>query len=216
MQRDAAGGASLIAGAIMGLVTMALHPTGSDIARDASTQGALSMAVHALALAAVPILLYGLWVLTRRLSNEGGVLPELALSFYGVAAVATILAATVSGFLSTDIITRMVSLTGEERDVAGALLHYSFEINQAFARVYAAASSIAIALWSLTILRQSGMSRAAGYVGMTVATLALVAVLSGKLRLGIHGFGAVILAQALWLIMVGVQLRHVPAAAPTS
>jgi len=51
---------------------------------------------------------------------------------------------------------------------------------------------------------------------MTVATLALVAVLSGKLHLGVHGFGAVILAQALWLILVGVQLRHVPAAAPTS
>ena len=39
----------MIAGAMMGLVTMALHPTGHDIVRDPGVQGALALAVHSLA-----------------------------------------------------------------------------------------------------------------------------------------------------------------------
>src|SRR5687768_14698164 len=70
LRRETLGGWSMIAGAIMGLVTMAFHPTGGE-------RVMLGVAVHALAMFAAPVLLYGGWVLTRRLS-AGGALPELA------------------------------------------------------------------------------------------------------------------------------------------
>src|SRR4051812_39039158 len=118
MRRETLGGWAMIAGAAMGLVTMAFHPTGGGHA-------ALALAVHALALAAMPFLFYGGWVLTRRLS-AGGPLAELALAFYGVSAIATLLAATVSGFLASDLIARAAELQGEARAAADALLHYNF------------------------------------------------------------------------------------------
>jgi hypothetical protein len=56
MRRETLGGWSMIAGAVMGLTTMALHPTGGGHA-------ALALAVHALAITSTPIAFYGGWVL---------------------------------------------------------------------------------------------------------------------------------------------------------
>ena len=192
----------MIAGAVMGLVTMAFHPTGGGHA-------ALALAVHALALAAVPLLFYGGWVLTRRLA-AGGPVAELALAFYGVAAIATLLAATASGFLASDLIARAAELQGEARAAADALLHYNYALNQAFAKVFVAASSVAILLWSMEILRTRLLRRVAGILGCVVAVLTLLALFSGHLRLDVHGFGAVVLAQAIWLILAGAELIRQP------
>jgi hypothetical protein len=190
----------MIAGAVMGLVTMAFHPTGGG-------EPLLSLAVHALAIAGVPVLFYGGWVLTRRLS-EGGPLAELALAFYGVSAVATLLAATASGLLAPDLIARAGGLQGEARAAADAVMHYNFALNQAFAKVLVAASSVAIGLWSMEIVRTRLMRRATGLFGCVVAAIVLLALFSGHLTLGVHGFGAVVLAQAVWLILAGAELRQ--------
>ena len=40
-----------------------------------------------------------------------------------------------------------------------------------------------------------------------IAALTLLALFSRRLRLDVHGFGAVVLAHAVWLIMVGGELR---------
>jgi hypothetical protein len=200
MRRERLGGWAMIAGAVMGLVTMAFHPTGGGHA-------ALALAVHALALAATPLAFYGGWVLTRRLS-AGGPLAELALAFYGVSAAATLLATTASGFLASDLIARAAALQGEARAAADAVMHYNFALNQAFAKVLVAASSVAIGLWSMEIVRTRLMRRASGVLGCVVAVVTLLALFSGHLTLGVHGFGAVVLAQAVWLVLVGAELRQ--------
>jgi len=198
MRRERLGGWAMIAGAVMGLVTMAFHPTGGG-------EPALALAVHALAIAGVTLLFYGGWVLTRRLS-AGGPLAELALAVYGMSVVATVLAATASGLLAPDLIARAAELQGEARAAADALLHYNYALNQAFAKVLVAASSVAIGLWSVEILRTRLMRRATGILGFIVAVLTLLALFSGHLRLDVHGFGAVVLAQAVWLIVAGAEL----------
>lgn len=206
MRCEKLGGWAMIAGAVMGLVTMAFHPTGGG-------EPALALAVHALAIAGAPVAFYGGWVLTRRLSADGP-LSELALAFYGMSVVATLLAATASGLLAPDLIARAAELQGEARAAADALLHYNYALNQAFAKVLVAASSISIGLWSMEILRTRLMRRATGILGCVVAALTLLALFSGHLRLNVHGFGAVVLAQAIWLILVGEELRRgVPVAA---
>jgi hypothetical protein len=198
MRRERLGGWAMIAGAVMGLVTMAFHPTGGG-------EPALALAVHALALAATPLALYGGWVLTRRLS-AGGPLAELALAFYGLSAAATLLATTASGFLGSDLIAQAAALEGEARAAADAVMRYNWALNQAFTKVLVAASSVAIGLWSVEILRTRLMRRATGIVGCVVAVLTLLALFSGHLRLDVHGFGAVVLAQAVWLILAGAEL----------
>lgn len=203
MREETVGGWSIVAAAVMTLVTMAFHPGGVDVARDG---GALSVAVHALALLAVPVGLYGLLVLTRRLAP--GPLPEMAFVFQCVASVAGILAAIASGFLSTELIVRMQDLTGTDRLVAGSILHFTGNLNQACARVLVAASSIAMGLWSVQMLRTRRFSRPVALLGCAVALGAVVALLAG-LPLDVHGFGAIVLAQSTWLVATGMRLRAI-------
>jgi hypothetical protein len=206
MRREKLGGLAMIAGALMGIVTMLLHPTGASIAHGGMAQAALSVAVHTLALAGMPLVLYGTFALTRRLSPASA-LAELALVFQGVAAVATLTAVVASGFLATELVAGMGALEGEARTLAGALLHYTGAVNEAFARVLVGASSVAIGLWSVEIVRTRLLGRGVGILGCVVAAATLLFLLSGHLRLDVHGFGAVVLAQAIWLIVVGLELR---------
>jgi hypothetical protein len=206
MPRDRLGGTAMIAGAIMGLMTMALHPTGHDIARDPVFQGTLNVAVHALAILAAPLAFYGGFVLTRRIA-AGSALAELALAFYGASAVATMMAATASGFLAPDLIVTVRGARSESAAAAAALLEYNGSFNQAFAKLIVGASSIAIGLWSLVIMRTRLMRHGTGILGCIISVLALLLLLSGRLRLDIHGFGAIVLLQAVWLMMIGFELR---------
>ena len=200
MRREMLGGWCMVASAAMGLVTMALHPT-------TVANPALVLAVHALALAGVPVGLYGAWVLARRL-GEGGPAAELAFAFYTLAAAATLIAATASGLLAPDVIHHAAELQGDARAAADAVARYNHAVNQAFAKVFVAASSVAILLWSIEMLRTRLLARAAGIVGCVVAALTLLGLLAGHLRMDVHGFGAVVLGQAIWLVMVGLELRR--------
>jgi hypothetical protein len=56
------------------------------------------------------------------------------------------------------------------------------------------------------MLRSGLFSRSLGIYGCVVAPLTLIAVLSGHVRLNVHGFGMVILGQAIWFISAGVLL----------
>jgi hypothetical protein len=207
-RRARLGGSTLIAGAAMGLVTMALHPTGHEAMRDVAT-ARLSVAVHALGIAAAPTTLHGAWVLTRRLARRAPS-AELALAFQGLAAVAAVLAATASGFLATALARRAAGETGAARELTMGLLRYTGTLNQASARILVGASSLAILLWSIAILRTRLLGRPTGVLGGVVAAATLAVLLAGRLRLDVHGFGAVVLAQAVWLALVGLELRRRP------
>lgn len=186
----------MIAAAVMGTVTMAFHPTRGG-------EAALAVAVHSLAMAAVPLAAYGAWTLTRRLA-ENGPLSELAMAFYALYAVATVAAATMSGLVGTEVIGRAADLGS----AADPLRTYTHMLNQGFAKVVVAAASVAIGLWSAEILRTRAMRRGTGVFGCVVAAAALLALLSGHLRLDVHGFGAVVLLQAIWLAAAGIELRR--------
>jgi len=202
IERDTLGGWCMIAGAVSGLVTMAFHPSGGE-------RPALALAVHGLALFGVPLAFYGAWVLTRRLASHGA-LSELALAFYGVSGVATLLAATASGLMAPDLIARAAASAEDARAAAGSLLHYNYALNQAFAKVLVAASATAIGLWSAEIVRTRAMKRSSGIVGCAAAGLVLLALFSGRLVLNVHGFGAIVVVQSVWIILVGAELRRRP------
>lgn len=198
----------MIGGAVLGVITMAFHPTGADQAR-------LGVAVHALALFSVPLSFYGGWVLTRRLSAAGA-LAELGLGFYGLSAVAAAVAAAASGLIAPELFARAAGLEDQAAAAADAVIRYNHSVNQAFARILVATSSVAIAVWSVEIARSGLLRRGIGVFGCAAASLILLALFWGGLRMDVHGFGAVVLVQAIWLILVGSELRRSPseAAAP--
>lgn len=205
MKRESIYGGALIAGSLASVVTMLLHPTGSQLLADVQRLAPVGVAVHALALAGLPVSFFGTIGLTRRLAidGEGAV---AALVAYGMAAVAVLIAAVASGLLATGLASHMAVTSGAERDLTAALFGYTGQINQAFAKVYVIASSVAILLWSGAILAHGRLARGAGILGIVVGVLALLAMTIGHLRLDVHGFGAVVLTQGMWMITVGTLL----------
>jgi hypothetical protein len=210
MRRDLYSGILLIAGALAGVLVMSVHPTAHDmIARaDAARQARLGVLVHAVALASVPVLFLGLLGLSRRLGSSD--LTTAALVFYAFGGAAVISAAVASGFVATPVIQWLLADQGAggSPEVYHALLGYTSLWNQGFAKVDTVAVALAILLWSVAIWRSGPprMPRAAGVFGAIVGVGVLIGLLSGHLRLDVHGFAVVTVAQSAWLIWLGVVM----------
>jgi hypothetical protein len=199
-------GIALIAGSAAMIITMASHPQSIPANPDVAEAVAhMLIAVHSLALASVPVLFLGAWGLSRRLDAPGR-MAMVGLVLYGFALVAVTSSAVFDGLVAPSLIRRIVAATPANHDLWQLAMLYNFELNQAFARLFAVASSIAILLWSVAIVRRGVLSRAVGIYGCVIAPLIIVAVASGLLTPNVHSFGALIFAQASWFVAVGAQL----------
>ena len=204
MHPHRASGALLIGGALTLLVVAASHPTGHDLstAEDLQSMVRLNAAVHGVAILGIALLIAGCEDLHRRL--EGSAISMLACVLFAVAGAAALSAAVTSGFIAPEILARQRAMgSTESLDV---LAWYSWRVNQGFARVHVGASAAAILLWSASLLRLRGASRGAGIFGLVTGAGILIALLSGRLTLNVHGFGAVMLAESVWLTWMGVLL----------
>jgi len=199
-------GIALIAGSIGGIITMAIHPTagGPMSAAQVDRLALVSGIAHGLAIASVMILFLGACGLTRGIAS-GHRMSFAGIVVFGFACVAIFMAATVSGFIVPAIMQHMA------HDVANMrtwqiVIDSIFQINQAFARIYSVAASIAVILWSVSILKNGGLGRGVGIYGCIVSTLIIVGIGVGHLRLNVHGMAAVWFGQAIWFIVAGFQL----------
>jgi hypothetical protein len=204
VKREIASGSLLMVGALAGVVVMALHPVAHDLMRPDTGQqlARLNVMVHALGLAAAPMVFLGLLGLWRRLGPSD--LGTAALVLYGWGLVAVMSAAVASGFVSPGVIARIVAEEGSK--VPDAFLLYTGLWNQGFAKVNVVATSMGILLFGATILKTDRLSRGAGVFGIVVSTLILVLFFVGHIRLDVHGFGVITLAQSAWLLWVGILL----------
>ena len=211
MTDDRKAGIALIAGSMGGILTMAVHPTGaaSLTADQVAHLSLVSAAAHSLAMLSVLLLFLGACGLTRRLAADDR-MSFAAIVTYGFACVAIMIAAAVSGFIVPDIMKHMV------RDDPAAAHQWQivivgiFQINQAFARIYSVAASIAIILWSVSALQNGGLGRRVAVYGCVIAPLLILGIGIGHLRLDVHGMAVVMLGQVIWFIVVGAQMCFRP------
>jgi hypothetical protein len=216
MGENRVAGIALIAGALAGVVTMAFHPTGLDLlqpgeqAARAAWRGA---AVHWLALGSVPLLVLGFLGVSRRLCLRRS---EVSAAFivYALASVAVMCAAVLSGLVATPLTRQVLAAEPPDRPVLHALLAYTGRLNQGFATVFVAGSSVAMILWSVSILRTRLLTGVAGTLGCVIGSVTLVGLASGHLRLNVHGFGAVVAAQSAWAVLLGILLCRTGNPAP--
>jgi hypothetical protein len=207
MTNDRVSGLALIAGSAGLIITMSLHPTGHDLFAPGQLEpiARLVVGVHALALMSMPVLFFGAVGLSRHL-GLGERLSMTALISYGFAMVAGMNAAVFSGLLAPGLARNIVNADPSATESWRMIFHFNGALNQGFALVLVVASSVAIALWSVSMVRGGGLSRSVAIYGCVLGPLTVLAVLSGHLTLGVHGFGMVILGQAVWFITVGVLL----------
>lgn len=192
---------------------MMVHPTSHDVLAPGQfhTVALLGEAVHIFAIITTTVAFLGALALARYMDSPNR-LAMSALVIYGFAAVAVMIAATLSGLVAIPVLQKLVEQPQAAEQWQG-FATYSGLLNQAFARIYALLASIAIALWSVAIVRSRKLPRAAGIYGVTIAPIIFVVVASGHVRLDVHGFGAVVLLQGIWFIATGAALyRCRPAA----
>jgi hypothetical protein len=205
MTDDRKSGLALIAGSVGMIVTMVVHPHGMVSAAQVESMARNLTAVHSLAVASLPLIVLGVLGLSQRLKGPDR-LALAALVLFAFATVAVMNAAVMDGLVAPNVMRRMAEAGASARESWGLVFRYNFEVNQANARLYAVASSLALVLWSIAIVRTGALARGVGIYGCILGAVTVVAVASGKLRPDVHGFGAVILGQGGWFVIVGALL----------
>lgn len=204
MRDDRIGGWALVGGTLMGLVTMALHPTGRDLLEDYDRSAPLVVASHAIAIAALPLMLVGALALRRRLAAAGSPgLAEGGLAAYAVATVAVLNAGVASGLIGPMIARRLLESEGVEAGMARTLFAFNGMVNHGFAFVYVGLAAAAIALWSWAGWRTRALPRALAALGLAVGGALVAITLAGRLRLDVHHFGMVVAAMGAWTAWTG-------------
>lgn len=207
MTDERKSGIALLAGSLGGIVTMAIHPvapaapTPEQVAHLITVSGA----AHSLALLSVLLIFLGACGMARHIAARDR-LSFAGIVTYGFACVAVMIAAAISGFIVPKTLQHMVRDDAANAHQWQIVVHSMFQINQAFARIYSVAASIAIILWSISALRNGGLSRSVAIYGCVIAPLIILGIGIGHLLLDVHGMAAVMLGQAIWLLVVGYQL----------
>lgn len=205
------GGIAMIAGAAGGVFVMVLHPTGRDLFVPGQFEHAagLASAVHALAIASMPVAFLGGLSLSRRLASPNR-LALAALVVYAFALAAGMSAAAIDGFATIGIARKMVAASGTTAEGWHMLLTFSSMLNQAFAKILAVASAVAILLWSASILKTRLLPASVGILGVLLGPAIALAVLTGNFMLDAHGFGLIVFAQSVWFLVAGALLLRLP------
>ena len=207
MTDDRLSGLALISGSGGMIITMSLHPTGHVAAAQVEPMIHMLIAVHALALACVPVQFLGAWGLSRRVASPDR-LAVAGLVIYTFALVAVMNAAVADGLVTPSLLRQIVASAGSPPAIDGwrMMSRYNFYVNQAYAQVFVAASSVAIMLWSASTWRSEELARGLGVYGCILGPVTLLALFSGHLSLDAHGFGILIFGQAGWFIIAGALL----------
>ena len=207
MKDNRLGALALILGAVSGIITLTFHPAGGAhhvTPAQFEMLIAVVIGVHALAIAGLPFSFLGTLALSRRIDSPNRI-AIVALVIYGFSLVATMAAATMSGLVTPGVLRHMVAHDSGS-DQWRMFMEYTHSINQGFARIGAVGSSLAIILWSITVLMRRSLHYALGVYGLLVGLCILVALFAGELDVELHGFRIITFAQSLWFIIAAILL----------
>jgi hypothetical protein len=189
------------------IITMSLHPTGHIAAAELEPMISRLIAVHALALACVPVLFLGAWGLSRYIASPDRT-AMAGLVVYSFALLAVMNAAVADGLVNPNLFRQIVASAGAQPAVDGwrMMSRYNFYVNQAYAQAFVVASSVAILLWSFSMWRSRALTRGLAIYGFILGFATLLVQFSGHLNLDAHGFGIIIFGQSAWFTAAGVLL----------
>src|SRR5271167_2622247 len=198
---------ALIAGSAGMIITMVSHPGGKISPAEVDHVARMLIVVHSLALASIPVIFLGAWGMTRRIGGADR-LAWAGLVLYAIASIAVMNAAVCDGLIAPVLMRKIVAATAETRDVWQTLMNFNFQLNQAFARVYAVGSSLGVVFWSASILRYRTLGRGVGIYGVVLGVVTVAGICSGFLTPDRHGFGMLIFGQAIWFLVVAGGLSR--------
>lgn len=200
-------GIALIIGTLGGIITMLFHPTGNDLLNQpdeiARRNELITTAAHSLAIFSLPLLFFGFLGFSRRLGLENPF--NLAgLIAYGFGTIAVLNAAVINGLVAPTLTRKIIGADEPTQNLLRLILTSNFSLNQAFTKVFVVATAIALISWSICLLKKGRMMKATAIIGFAVGIFGILGILTGHLRLNVHGFGLFMFVQSIWTILIAV------------
>lgn len=200
---------ALIAGSLGAVVTMIIHPEAHNVLGQpedvARRYELISILAHSLALISFPVIFFGFLGFSRRIGLNRP-LVSAALIGYGFGGLAGSGAAVINGLVAPAIMRRMNGADPETQKFLHLILTNNALIGQSLTKIFVVASSLAIVCWSVGVPKLSRLARVLSVIGYVIGALGVIGILSGHLRLNVHGFGLLIFGQTFWIILAGVLL----------
>ena len=209
-RQAALAGAILAVATLLEIAAMAHHPSvhssnAADAVRQIGELSALSGWVHGSLLALMLIAAYGLSEFAVRRDLRRPLIRAGAIA-YAAGVLVMLGAAMVSGFIISDLVAYTPHATATDLQINAQILTLCRILNQTWAKFGAIAMSAGIGLWSVDLLRDTGIARALGVLGLVAGLLPALAIIFGWMHLDVHGMTAVVLMQAVWCVAVGVAM----------
>jgi hypothetical protein len=201
-------GGTLIGASALSLLAMSHHPTAHGMTdelwvADLVRIGALSRPVHG----GMIVCVIAIWLALGEWSAwRGGALTRVAEKLYGLGAIAMIGAALINGFAIDHLASNALKDGAEGLRDAARVMPLAWSLNQTLAGFGVFALSAGIVAWAVDLWRVPGVfSRVAAAYGVVVMLGLCSAFAFGLFPLDVRGMSAVVVAQATWHLMFGIQ-----------
>jgi hypothetical protein len=196
-----ASGISLLIGAILATLTMAMHPVGGSLAEIARKKE-LFMFTHTLAIICIPFIAFGFRGLATALVTKSRIsFLAFYVSCFGL--VAVMLAGTVNGFVLPMFASKYSSSTVDGA-VLQAIRDYGWLIGSTVDYFFIAAISFAVVIWSVIVIAAGQLSKWLGYYGLLIVVVTGAALLMKFNFTTEFGFGIYIFGLVSWLIIAAL------------
>ena len=198
-----ASGISLLTGAILATITMAIHPVGGSLAKIAARKGVFIF-THSLALISIPFIAFGFWGLATALVTKSRIsFLSFAVSCFGL--IAVMAAGTLNGFVLP-----MFASNYSGSKVDGAVLQavrdYGWLLGSLMDYIFITGLSLAMAIWSVIMIATGQLSKWLGYYGLLIVVVTVSGLLMKFNFTSDVGFGVFIFTLVSWLIIAAMLL----------
>ena len=198
-----ASGISLLTGAILATITMAIHPVGGSLAEIAARKGVF-LFTHSLALISIPFIAFGFWGLATALVTKSRIsFLSFAVSCFGL--IAVMAAGTLNGFVLP-----MFASNYAGSKVDGAVLQavrdYGWLLGSSMDYIFITGLSLAIAIWSGIMIATGHLSKWLGSYGLLIVVVTVSGLFMKFNFTNDVGFGVFIFTLVSWLIIAAILL----------
>lgn len=198
-----ASGISLLTGAVLATITMAMHPVGGSLAEIASKKGVFIF-THSLALISIPFIAFGFWGLATALVTKSRIsFLSFAVSCFGLIAVMS--AGTLNGFVLPMFASNYSGST-VDGSVLQAVRDYGWLLGSSMDYIFITGLSLAMVIWSGIIVATGQLSKWLGYYGLLIVVVTVLGLLMKFNFTTDFGFGVFIFTLVSWLIMAAILL----------
>jgi hypothetical protein len=204
-------GVAILLSAIVSIGFVAIDPPASGNNVHSILQSLVEIAplhqwVHGVAMACITGLMFGYAVLSRRLGLQRTPV-LLGLIAYAMGSMLMLIGTVIDGFVSTDTAALFLSGTEQAQQFAYWLIRALESVLLTdIARVAWVLQSVAAIAWSIALLRNRGLDRAVGIVGLAAGGMPAVAVFYAGSAMSTTTVVAILLVQGIWNVAAALWL----------